>query len=137
MNLFNRGGDPRHAIGVGQIESLKIKIKDLENQKAVDAMYTEKGTYIRDTKAHQGIILNIMLNLSKTDDPRRPDKFLIKYLDPMFFEGMDVEEQGSSLKSISENLEDVIRTKTNIFGCHLYVKKEYEDIFPSVKYHVW
>lgn len=54
MNLFNRGENPREAIGIGKLEALKIRLKELEEQSEVDAMYTEKGVYIRDSRAFQG-----------------------------------------------------------------------------------
>lgn len=134
MNLFNRGGNPREAIGIGKLEALKIRLKELEERSEVDSMYTEKTVYIRGSNAFRGTLLNIMIDISKTSEPRRPDKFLIKYLNPVFFDGMDVEEQGVNLKSISENLEEVIKSKPCIFACRLYVKKEFEEKFPKVRY---
>ena len=128
--LFQRGGDINRNIGIGQVESLKYKLQSLKEHPAVEMMYTEKGVHVINNRtAFSGMVFNLRVNLSKTDCETL-ENFLLEYLDPRFFIGAEVQDEGY-FTGISEYLGN-LRRSNRVFFISYRVNPEYENDFPEI-----
>jgi len=130
MNSFVRGGDVLKTLNIGLLESLKIGIEKLKEERAVKEIYT---TNIISSRAQSSeIVLIIKLNLNDTPY-RSPDEYLVNFLNPKFFSGAEAERENYYITGMSADLAD-LRNDTNYeFSMTLHIKPEYEEDFPRVE----
>ena len=125
---FQRGADVKACLGIGEMESLRIKLDLLRKHSAVSGLHTSRGALDSDGKMSR--TLSLRVDFTKTDEEySHIDQFLMKYLDPRFFTGAKIEDN-SHITGISDYLGD-LRQKPTLFTISLFIHPKYLETFPE------
>lgn len=141
MNNFERGGDVLKTMGVGKVKVLQMNLEKMKDLVSVERMHCRKTKELFDRGWFDGVLLYLELDL-KYEVKQDIYEFLLEYLDPEFFEHVDVipnmGPMSISMEDLRESLSwddmEELEKHRHKYMASLYVKPEYEKDFPLFYY---
>jgi len=138
---FERGGDITKNIGIGKVKVLEMNLEKMKDMKAVERIHCKKTLEMTDRGWFEGVLLNLEVDL-KDEHDKDVYQFLVKYLNPEFFEHVDVISHLGPTNMTMEELRDTLswedmelrEKQRHKYTATMYVKSEYEKDFPLFSY---